>query len=224
MNVLLSGVVGSTAYGLAREGSDVDRIGVFAAETVELLGLSQPKESHVTFKPDSTFHEARKYCKLALGCNPTAMELMWLPCDLVEVRHPFGDELVALQYAFLSARRVRNAYLGYATGQFRKLESRGDGSFSADTRKRTAKHARHLMRMCWQGERLHTTGILPIRVDNPQRFHDFGDQVADGDLEAARNMLASTEAMFDANTSPLPTEPDETAVQDWLIRVRKAYL
>ena len=35
--------------------------------------------------------------------------------------------------------------------QFRKLVSRGDGSFSADTRKRTAKHARHLARLCTRG-------------------------------------------------------------------------
>ncbi|MFD7300744.1 DNA polymerase beta superfamily protein, partial [Streptomyces pharetrae] len=38
-NILLSGVVGSTAYGLAHEDSDVDRLGVFAAPTESLHGL-----------------------------------------------------------------------------------------------------------------------------------------------------------------------------------------
>ncbi|GAA1913626.1 hypothetical protein GCM10009753_52280 [Streptantibioticus ferralitis] len=33
MHVLLSGTVGSTAYGLAHKGSDIDRLGVFAAPT-----------------------------------------------------------------------------------------------------------------------------------------------------------------------------------------------
>lgn len=60
-NILLSGVVGSTAYGLAREGSDVDRLGMFAAPTETLLGLHTPKESHVTTAPDRTLHEAAKW-------------------------------------------------------------------------------------------------------------------------------------------------------------------
>jgi predicted nucleotidyltransferase len=162
-NVLLSGIVGSTAYGLAGPHSDVDMLGVFAAETVTLHGLTPPGESIVSSKPDATFHEARKYVTLALGGNPTVSELMWLPCDLYDIRSPLGDELIDLRYAFLSAKRTRDAYLGYAEQQFRKLEARGDGSFSADTRKRTAKHARHLMRLCAQGYELYATGSLLVR-------------------------------------------------------------
>ena len=139
MNILLSGVVGSTAYGLASAGSDVDRLGMFAAPTESLLGLRQPKESHVTTGPDKTLHEAGKWCRLALAGNPTVTELVWLPDDLYEIRTGLGDELVGIRTAFLSAGRVRDAYLGYATQQFRKLENRGDGSFSADTRRRTAQ-------------------------------------------------------------------------------------
>ena len=148
--VLLAGVVGSTAYGLAHAGSDTDRLGVFAAPTETFHDLTFPRESHVTTHPDATYHEARKFCRLVLGCNPTVTELLWLPGDLYEVTTPSGAELVAMRSGFLSARGVRNAYLGYATQQFRKLETRGDGSFSADTRKRTAKHARHLWRLVQQ--------------------------------------------------------------------------
>ncbi len=42
--VLLSGIVGSTAYGLAGPGSDVDRLGMFAAPTLDLLRLDPPRE------------------------------------------------------------------------------------------------------------------------------------------------------------------------------------
>lgn len=42
--VLLSGVVGSTAYGLAGPHSDVDRLGVFAVATAALHGLHPPAE------------------------------------------------------------------------------------------------------------------------------------------------------------------------------------
>ena len=43
-HVILSGIVGSTAYGLNNEGSDVDRLGVFAVPTRALFGLKQTAE------------------------------------------------------------------------------------------------------------------------------------------------------------------------------------
>ncbi|MFJ4691151.1 DNA polymerase beta superfamily protein [Streptomyces sp. NPDC088766] len=221
-NILLSGVVGSTAYGLAHAGSDVDRLGLFAAPTEELHGLHPPKESHVGTAPDRTLHEAAKWCRLALGGNPTVTELVWLPDELYEVRTPLGDELVGIRTTFLSARRVRDAYLGYATQQFRRLLGRGDGSFSADTRKRTAKHARHLKRLCGQGYELYTTGTLSIRVDDPESFHRFGEQVA-ADPEAALPLLRRYEAAFDEARSVLPEQPDERAADAWLRKVRRHF-
>jgi predicted nucleotidyltransferase len=218
-NILLSGIVGSTAYGLAHEGSDVDRLGMFAAPTETLHGLHGPKESHVTTAPDSTLHEAAKWCRLALSANPTAMELAWLPAELYEVRTPLGDELIGLRSSFLSAKRVRDAYLGYATQQFRRLENRAEATPSADTGKRTAKHARHLKRLCHQGLELYTTGRLTIRLENPQEYRDFGEEVAT-DPTAAGPLLAYYEKAFDETRTALPDRPDEAAVESWLHRVR----
>lgn len=221
-NVLLSGVVGSTAYGLAREGSDVDRLGVFTAWTPQLLGLAPfTQHSVVSTAPDAAFHEARKYLLLVAGGNPTASELLWL--GSYEVETPLGSELWGLRRKLLCAREVRASYLGYAVQQFRKLEVRGDGSFSADTRKRTSKHARHLKRLCWQGYELYVSGSLPLQVPDPQEFHDFGDAVADGDIELARRMLELYEDKFNRATTVLPEKPDYAAANDWLLRVRLLY-
>jgi predicted nucleotidyltransferase len=220
MSAILSGIVGSTAYGLAGPDSDVDRLGIFATPTRDLVGLRQPTESHVQRNPDRTMHEAGKWARLALGGNPTVMELAWLPDDLYEVRTPLGDQLIGIRSAFLSARRVRDAYLGFATQQFRRLTNRGDGSFSADTRKRTAKHARHLARLVHQGRELYATGHLPIRLDDPDWYRDFGDRVAEGDLAAAERLLSDAEGDFNSISSPLPDQPDEASVEEWLMAVR----
>ncbi|GAA2602755.1 nucleotidyltransferase domain-containing protein [Actinomadura fulvescens] len=226
MNVLLSGIVGSTAYGLATPESDVDRLGVYAAPTEQFHGLHLPigkKASKVSTNPDVTFHEAGKWAGLALGCNPTATELAWLPDDLYETRTALGDDLIAIRGAFLSAGRVRDAYLGYAVAQFKRLESRGDGSFSADTRKRTAKHARHLYRLVSQGELLYATGHLQIRLDDPEKFRSFGERVAAGGIEEARAMLAAAEERIGRIRTPLPERPDEETVERWLHAVRAAH-
>ncbi|PMR60624.1 nucleotidyltransferase [Verrucosispora sp. ts21] len=224
MHLLLSGIVGSVAYGLAGPGSDVDRIGVFAAPTVAFHGLHPPRESVVTTDPDTTLHEARKWCRLALSGNPTASELAWLPDDCYETRTEFGERLIGIRSAFLSAPRVREAYLGYAAQQFRKLESRGDGTFSSETRRRTAKHARHLARLVHQGRLLYATGILEIRLADPEWFRSFGDRVAEGALDEARTLLAEAELDFDRIRTPLPDRPDEEPVERWLLDVRAAHL
>lgn len=222
-NVLLSGIVGSTAYGLATGDSDVDRLGAWAAPTEKLLGLHPVQPSVVSSKPDITFHEAGKFAALALKVNPAITELMWLPDDLYETRTWLGNALLSIRSAFLSRAHVRNAYLGYATQQFRRLENRGDGSFSADTRRRTAKHARHLLRLLTQGLELYETGTLTVRLKRPDHYREFGERVAAGDIAAAQREIASAERWFDEATSPLPDKPDERTVEDWLQMVRREH-
>ena len=110
MHVLLSGIVGSTAYGLNRPGSDVDRLGVFAWDTVQLFNLNQVGESLVTTSPDVTLHEARKAARLMLKSNPTVLELLYL--DQWETATALGEELIAIRDAFPTASLVRDAYCG----------------------------------------------------------------------------------------------------------------
>ncbi|WP_428964137.1 DNA polymerase beta superfamily protein [Micromonospora fluostatini] len=193
-NLLLCGIVGSTAYGLAGTDSDVDRLGVYAAPTVAFHGLTPPtgrEASIVRHDPDVTYHEAAKAATLLLAGNPTVTEILWLPDDLYEVRSPLGAEMIDIRAAFLSASRVRDAYFGYATAQLKRLVT--TGRFQSKMRRRQAKHGRHLLRLLDQGFALYATGTLPIRVADPRRYLDFGEAVAT-DPEAARPALAAAEA------------------------------
>lgn len=223
MNVLLSGVVGSTAYGLAHEGSDVDRLGIFAAPTEDVLGLRAFGETHVTTKPDVAYHEARKFCRLALAGNPTVMELLWLPDELYETRIEAGEQLINIRTAFLSAPQVRNAYFGYAVQQFKKLQERGDGSFGPDLRKRTAKHARHLIRLLTQGFIAWEYGEILVRLENPEGVREFGERVAGGDIAVAHKLLADFEHLFNTTRTVLPDKPEEETVNAWLLDVRREF-
>jgi predicted nucleotidyltransferase len=219
--ILLSGVVGSTAYGLDHEGSDIDRMGLFAYPTMRWLGLHLPKDSIHSTRPDITLHEARKFVGLALNGNPSIMELMWLKD--YEVQTAWGADLIEMRQAFLNKHSVRNAYLGYAQSQFKRLQTRGNGTFSADLGKRTEKHSRHLMRLVEQGFELYTTRNLTIRVKDPEKYHEFGRTVAAGHLNEAQKYLMRAEERFNGASSPLPDRPDEDRVQKWLLGVRKDF-
>lgn len=224
-DILLSGIVGSHAYGLNTEDSDVDRLGLFAHPTEKILGIHLSQQSIVRTAPDVTFHEAGKFIALALKCNPTITELLWLPEDLYETRTPLGNALIGIRQSLLSAPLVRNAYLGYATQQFRRLENRseqGDHSFSADTRKRTAKHARHLLRLLVQGTDLYLDGELSVRVRDAGMYHRFGEKVAAGDIELAKNEISSAERWMN-DGSVLPEKPDYEKAQEWLLKVRREF-
>jgi predicted nucleotidyltransferase len=221
--VLLKGIVGSTAYGLAHEGSDVDYLGVFAAPTREVLGLHPGKESVVHKDPDTTLHEAKKFVQLVLNGNPSVSELLWL--DTYEQRTYLGAHLVEIRKAFLSAPRVRDAYMGYATSQFGRLIARGDGSFSADTRKRTEKHARHLVRLVEQGFHLYISGELLVNVTGflePEWVFQMGRNIADDPKRGAEYMV-NAQQKFDGARSCLPGYPDEEPVEKWLMEVREKY-
>ena len=216
-NVLLSGIVGSVAYGLDHEDSDVDRLGVFAADTESLLRITRPLASGETVRPlaDTQYHEARKYLALALVANPTATELVWLPGHLFEVRTALGSALITLRHTFLSSAEVRHSYLDYATAQLRRMR----GSTAAP---RTAKHARHIARLLHQGQRLYRDGVLTVRLDDPQWYLDFGEKVAAGNVDLCEALVADAEKAFQ-KPSPLPERPDSEAAEAWLQMVRREH-
>lgn len=222
MNVtLLSGVVGSTAYGLAGPNSDIDRLGVYAVPTIQLHGLHPPgprTSTVVERDPDVTMHEAGKFATLCLKGNPTLVELLWL--EKYEYASDLGEELISIREAFLSARGIRDSYYGYALAQFQRLED--TDQFQSKQRSRAAKHARHMLRLLDQGMELHTTGKLTIRLENPQWYIETGDMIA-ANKELALPILAGMKERFDSAKSVLPEEPDEATVERWLQRVRARF-
>lgn len=216
-HILLEGVVGSHAYGLARDTSDTDYLGVYLTPTSDLVSLTPPVDTISTSDPDRTLHEIGKYVRLALKANPTLTELMWLP-DYTTCTND-GTALVHVRTAFLSAPAVRHAYLGYARSQLAKARSRTDHSFSADTRNRSAKHARHLARIVHQGYELYTTGQLTVTVTDPSWYHDFGNST----IDTWTTWLEEQTARYDNATSALPGAPDTDTVNDWLIDLRRRH-
>lgn len=214
-NLLLKGVVGSQAFGLAHERSDYDYQGIFVAPTEAFLGLSNtPQESYVFKNPDTTYHEVGKYCRLALKANPTVLDLMWL--DNYNVRTQLGTELVNLRNNFLSYPYVRNAYLGYATSQMGKVDKRDDPD-------KVAKHARHLARLLHQGFELYSTGTYSVKLADPEYFIRLGKEAAKGNVEVVKNFVLSYIVKFGTAESVLPEKPNTEPVNAWLLKVRHEF-
>lgn len=214
-------LVGSTAYGLDHPDSDRDYLGVYAAPNDEVLGLGSAAATSNTVTshdPDWAVHEILKLFKLALGGNPTILELLSAPRVL---DHVGGDDgpLNAGLSACLSTGRVRDAYIGYATGQARKIES---GRMFAAVGKdaRTRKQARHCLRLLYQAEHLLATGRVTVDV-SPLRDQIFDTaELAVSDVDEFLRRFERLRARTDRVKSVLPDAPDVAAVQDALLAIR----
>lgn len=221
-NVILEAIVGSTAYGLNTANSDIDKLGVFVLPTAEFSRLSPPKEtdfSLVQHEPDVTLHELGKFCRLALQCNPTILELLWVPESLVTVMSEEGRQIRQRREWFLDPKKVKDSYMGYAVSQFKRLSERGN--FSSVPDNRIEKHARHLLRLMHQGYTLYTTGTLPIKLEDPERYHAFGKDVVDNP-GIAEIMVARYKDMF-AEAKSVLRESDPYPVDLWLRSIRKKF-
>lgn len=216
MNVILEGIVGSTAYGLSHEGSDVDTFGIFVAPTSDLLRLdwNDGKATVVKHEPDSAYHEVGKYIKLALQANPTVLELMFLEGYTVESKH--GKMLIDNRHIFLS-QRIFKSYGGYAISQVRKMNARG-GSYDSALKNRFEKHTRHIYRLLQQGRQLLETGDLTVRVSNREELFEIGKLPADKIVDKFEKDFEE----FDKIKSILPEQPDFERANELLLKIRKS--
>lgn len=212
----LVGVGGSHAYGLATVDSDVDYRGCYVAPTREFFRLSTPQETYDRHDPDCALHEVGKLLRLASAANPTVLEIFYY--SEYVVRDWIGDLLIRNRDLFIT-EKIRTTHIGYATSQFERLKRRQD-SFSADTAKRTAKHARHLLRLVRQAERALTTGTFDIAALDRDEIFNFGELPHDQMVRKAEYEIERVKNV----KSVLPPAPDLEAIDNLLVHIREMSL
>lgn len=205
--VVLGGVLGSHAQGFATAESDIDRGFVFAAPTLALVGLTPPDPSVQLHDPDMWGHEVGKFVHLALQCNPTILELLWIEHDVYTT---LGDCLVMHREKFLTSKLVYNAYRGYAKQQIARAESE----------LRTEKARRHALRLMLQCYQALDTGQIVV---NPGRAWVAGIRTASQSLETFTEMYEELDRLAFAAYAhtDLPPEPDRAAAAQLVQTIRQ---
>lgn len=129
--IILKINAGSHLYGTNTPSSDRDYLGVYLNTKEELLGLQKSEEltQNIESKSengrntkdavDCKFYELRKFCSLALKCNPTILEILFVNKENILEITPEGEELLKLKHEFLS-KHLCNSFMGYAIAQERK--------------------------------------------------------------------------------------------------------
>jgi hypothetical protein len=117
--VVLETTVGSHAWGLADEDSDLDHRGVFALPFPWTQGLVASPEDLVSADGSQTYWSAGKAVRQALRADPNTLEMLFLPS--ARPLDPIGEWLLAERDAFVSVE-VYGTFGRYALGQLRRLE------------------------------------------------------------------------------------------------------
>jgi hypothetical protein len=206
-------IVGSTAYGLAQEGSDTDRRGFYlppADAEWSLAGVPEQLETD----NEEVYWEIEKFIRLALKANPNVLECLYSP--LVETCSPLARELVDLRHIFLS-RYVHRTYNAYVLSQFKKIgqDLRNHGQIRW-------KHVMHLIRLLLSGVEVLKHGLVPLRVDE---YRDQLLAIRRGEVpwERVEQWRLALHRELDAalGSTPLPEHPDYQRANEFLIRARR---
>ena len=210
-------VVGSVAYGLADEGSDVDRRGFYLPSADLHWSLYDLPEQLENADTEECYWEIRKFVTMALKANPNVLECLYTP--IVELSTPLADELISGRTAFLS-KLIYQTYNGYVMSQFKRLEQ--------DVRVTGAprwKHAMHLIRLLLAGIKALREGTIPVEVKEhrEQLLAIKRGELPWQELEAWRlNLHREFDRAFEATA--LPDRPNYQWANDFLIKARRSAL
>ena len=116
--IAIDTLVGSRAWGVAEEGSDEDRRGVFVLPMPWTTGLVDPPHDLVSVDGSQTYWEIGKAIRQALRADPNTLEMLFASPAIVD---PIGEPLVAIRTSFLS-HEIYGSFGRYALSQLDRLE------------------------------------------------------------------------------------------------------
>lgn len=117
--VVLETTVGSRAWGLADEHSDVDRRGAFAVPFSWSVGLVAPPEELVSLDGSATYWNVTKLVRQALRADPNTLETLFVKS--AQAKDDIGAWLLAARDCFVSTE-IYASFGRYALSQLKRLE------------------------------------------------------------------------------------------------------
>lgn len=208
-------IVGSRAFGLDQETSDIDRRGIYLPPAEIHWSLYGIPEQLDNKENQECYWELQKFLILALKANPNVLECLYTP--LVETATPIAKDLLEQREMFLS-KLVYQTYNGYVMSQFKKMEQdlRTKGKIRL-------KHAMHLIRLLLSGITILKDGFVPVKVDN---YRQQLLAIRQGDMawDEVNAWRLALHDQFDQalRKTALPERPDYEKANTFLIKARQS--
>lgn len=118
--VIYQALHGSHAFGLQGPESDRDVKGIIVGPSSWYHGYRAAPEQ-IELTPEHTLYDIRKFFRLAVAANPTALELLWVDQQHRQIVTGPARLLIGARAQFLSLR-VKETFSGYAMSQLRRIK------------------------------------------------------------------------------------------------------
>ncbi|MCK5788986.1 MAG: nucleotidyltransferase domain-containing protein, partial [Chlamydiia bacterium] len=115
--ILFETIIGSQAYGTATAESDVDKKFVYILPQDYLYGLDYIPQ--ININADYVGYEIKRFLELVKTNNPTILELLNSPEDMIEYKDPIFDLILEKKDKFIT-KQCKNSFGGYARQQIKK--------------------------------------------------------------------------------------------------------
>lgn len=236
-------VMGSQAYGVSDDASDLDIYGwaippkddLFPHLRGEIAGFGAPRERFEQLQQhhlndtnsdgtaasyDVTVFSVVKYFHLAMGCNPNILDSLFAPSRWVLHCTRVGQIVRDERPLFLS-QLVWPKFKGYAYSQLHKLATKSPTGRRADTVAKhgyDTKYAYHVVRLLCEAEQMLVEGDLELGRDAAMLREIRAGAWTEEQLRAwASTKELELEAKW--RSSALRPAPDEGAVKSLLLSV-----
>ena len=242
-NVMYETIMGSVAFGVATDDSDIDTVGfcvppkdiVFPHLAGDILGFGRQKQRFVCYQKhhvrdrrsgekdrvyDLNVYNIVHYFHLCMENNPNMIDSLFTPQECVLHGSTVSNMIRDKRRMFLH-KGAWHRFKGYAYNQLHKMRTRTvqPDSKRADIRKRfgyDVKFAYHVVRLLDEIEQILTLGDLDIRRNRAQLKAIRRGEVPEGEVRAwALEKEKSLEKAYEE--SKLPWGPDEVAIKRLLL-------
>lgn len=243
-NEILRSVVGSGVHGIAVAGTDDhDEMGVYIEPPDLVVGLVSARASYLwRTQPegvrsghgdiDLVLYSMRKYLRLAVKGNPTALLPLYAPeSDLVTVT-TLGLELRSLRASFLS-QRAAERFLGYMRAQHERMLGGGKRNRVPNRPELIerygwdVKYGSHALRLAFQGQEIARDGTLTLPLAPEQRERVLAVKRGEIPREEVSNQITEIErdvwSRLDNGDSPLPETADVSLISAWAIDAQRRH-
>ena len=189
-NIILLTLGGSHAYGMDKEGSDLDIRGVALNRKEEIL-LGADFEQVVDLETDTTIYSINKMLQLLSSNNPNTIEILGCKPEHYLFKSDIGDELLANKKMFLSKLCI-HSFGGYASSQLRRMENK----------------AARLVGQA-QNEEYILKSIQNAKYDFKNRYHPLNESSVNLYIDKSEQEGYESEIFIDANFRHYP-------LRDWV--------
>lgn len=236
---ILRSVVGSGVHGIAIEGTDDhDEMGVFIEPAEYLLGVRTYREDFIArTQPegarsgpgdtDLVMYGLRKYLRLAMKGNPTALLPLYAPESDLIVTTDLGNDLRRHRDWFLSADAVER-FLGYMHSQHERMLGLGRRGRVPNRPELIeaygwdVKYGSHALRLAYQGFEIASEGALTLPLEPTVRERVLSVKRGEVDREEVSGEISTLEnavrtLLERGDGLAVPDHPNVQAIERWAI-------